>query len=249
MWRNLFFLSITGANVSIHTPTQGVTLIKLRIASILSFNPHTHAGCDIAARAWAIEARAVSIHTPTQGVTALMPNWAAIWSVSIHTPTQGVTNGPIVIVWQELFQSTHPRRVWHSITTSSFFFNCFNPHTHAGCDPDSIKSVSYQLVSIHTPTQGVTYRNRTNNPHYMFQSTHPRRVWQMHGSVLTHSVVSIHTPTQGVTQARASMINAEQFQSTHPRRVWLWSTWHASCSRSVSIHTPTQGVTLWLYYL
>ncbi len=55
--------------VSIHTPTQGVTLLGSDIIkSFSSFNPHTHAGCDfgvIQARQEAV----VSIHTPTQGVT------------------------------------------------------------------------------------------------------------------------------------------------------------------------------------
>ena len=56
-------------DVSIHTPTQGVT-VDARIVVIR------------------ID---VSIHTPTQGVTvSLLPD-GRLWTVSIHTPTQGVT--------------------------------------------------------------------------------------------------------------------------------------------------------------
>lgn len=33
---------------------------------------------------------------------------------------------------------------------------CFIPHTHEGCDERSIKIGVEQLVSIHTPTKGVT---------------------------------------------------------------------------------------------
>ena len=56
-------------NVSIHTPTQGVTE-KKRNEIIADF---------------------VSIHTPTQGVTKAYP-LSKTWNiVSIHTPTQGVT--------------------------------------------------------------------------------------------------------------------------------------------------------------
>ena len=54
----------------------------------------------------------------------------------------------------------------------------FNPHTHAGCDRFVNCSSDVDIVSIHTPTQGVT------------QST------VMDGMT---DEVSIHTPTQGVT--------------------------------------------------
>ena len=60
--------------VSIHTPTQGVTMQRNWSFYLqLGFNPHTHAGCD------------------TPGViNQYVPG------VSIHTPTQGVTLSPII---------------------------------------------------------------------------------------------------------------------------------------------------------
>ncbi len=99
--------------VSIHTPTQGVTLSispypvpsscfnphthagcdtwrPWDVSCTRSFNPHTHAGCD-AAKAENAAAKVVSIHTPTQGVTGIIV-YIILWIVvSIHTPTQGVT--------------------------------------------------------------------------------------------------------------------------------------------------------------
>ena len=97
--------------VSIHTPTQGVTVCKCLNVRELRFNPHTHAGCDIADCEKEIQ-KAVSIHTPTQGVTN---DWRANYklrSVSIHTPTQGVTYRLRNVLYNgQLFQSTHPRRV------------------------------------------------------------------------------------------------------------------------------------------
>ena len=54
-----------------------------------SFNPHTHAGCDLYA-----------------------PFGSPSKDVSIHTPTQGVTNSYICGIRHCRFQSTHPRRVW-----------------------------------------------------------------------------------------------------------------------------------------
>ena len=79
----------------------------------------------------------------------------------------------------------------------------------------------------------------------MFQSTHPRRVWQVSPSLgCVGNRVSIHTPTQGVTTIWRCCAHFCMFQSTHPRRVWLscWQGWYR-CAY-VSIHTPTQGVTI-----
>ena len=55
-----------------------------------------------------------------------------------------------------------------------------------------------KLVSIHTPTKGVTE-----------QVTH----------IDTNQQVSIHTPTKGVTNDLQGYSNYCEFQSTHPRRV------------------------------
>ena len=74
--------------VSIHTPTQGVTVLTYTVVGYCSFNPHTHAGCDDQERA------------------VLNNN-----KVSIHTPTQGVTSDIDIISSALEFQSTHPRRV------------------------------------------------------------------------------------------------------------------------------------------
>ena len=77
--------------VSIHTPTQGVTiLICPTYIYPFSFNPHTHAGCDPLDRFFILLAL-VSIHTPTQGVTYEPEYLEKLLGVSIHTPTQGVT--------------------------------------------------------------------------------------------------------------------------------------------------------------
>ena len=119
------------------------------------------------------------------------------------------------------FQSTHPRRVWPHRGHTASSAVCFNPHTHAGCDGSERYKEIEALVSIHTPTQGVTL--------------------MLLLSVMWYLSVSIHTPTQGVTQAEVWKVwhrsfnphthagcdwkhlqdhHASRFQSTHPRRVW-----------------------------
>ena len=77
-------------SVSIHTPTQGVTLPSGLINPHRTrFNPHTHAGCDYSCFAYCYSRQNVSIHTPTQGVTYRTTRFLIM----------------------SKFQSTHPRRV------------------------------------------------------------------------------------------------------------------------------------------
>ena len=92
----------------------------------------------------------------------------------------------------------------------------------------------------------------------MFQSTHPRRVWQTaHYSVspitsfnphthegcdfhlnykLVQYGVSIHTPTKGVTYLKKNGIDYKKFQSTHPRRVWLGNIYSSFFRKFQSTH-------------
>ena len=120
--------------------------------------------------------------------------------------------------------------------------HCFNPHTHAGCDNVHNVSGASFPVSIHTPTQGVTFLYICNvfricfNPH-----THAGCDYCKDNKCKIISV-SIHTPTQGVTPRRnpahrhtdrfnphthtgcdayflPSIVMSWEFQSTHPRRV------------------------------
>ena len=214
------------------------------------FNPHTHAGCD-------------NVHNVS----------GASFPVSIHTPTQGVTAATIFCSEFNKFQSTHPRRVWLIYHFLHFRTECFNPHTHAGCDDVTVYfSVSAKVsihtptqgvtqaryvliypvtVSIHTPTQGVTwcgadgwYTVPSFNPH-----THAGCDHLISDKILAIRV-SIHTPTQGVTRRFEWEVCGTGCFNPHTHagcdHVWIHS---CHCS-DVSIHTPTQGVTLYLitYY-
>ena len=167
------------SDVSIHAPTQGATNgFSGHLASSLSFNPRTHAGCDFV-RLEHRAARVVSIHAPTQGATLGLVGRKLGQDVSIHAPTQGATPrrrpcrrcparfNPRTHAGCDaeqlrqrydtaMFQSTHPRRVRR--VPSIRLHRCvlrFNPRTHAGCDGDTAEPDG-------APAQ--------------FQSTHPRRV-------------------------------------------------------------------------
>ena len=187
------------------------------------FNPHTHAGCDSGRRAMRDAGSGFNPHTHAgcdkNQHLYLIPQIC----FNPHTHA-GCDYYQCFDLHIRMFQSTHPRRVW----PWSIFYNTrvigFNPHTHAGCDSFHLRSSQRprmfqsthprrvwhfgskqffraQVVSIHTPTQGVT--------------------WSVSCAFMDKEV-SIHTPTQGVTRVCFSLLLLLPFQSTHPRRVWLY---------------------------
>ena len=188
-----------------------------------SFNPHTHEGCDTDRILPSLPWQCFNPHTH-EGCDREYRSHNCCLQVSIHTPIQGVTRHRRTSNQSEMFQSTHPYRVWpikDSLFCQILCFNphthtgcdytsiiitditaCFNPHTHTGCDMHSgMYRVHSSLVSIHTPIQGVTI---------------PIRL------LYVPSQVSIHTPIQGVTGDGVDGEVNRQFQSTHPYRVWLF---------------------------
>ena len=202
VWLNNGIASNINLWVSIHTPTQGVTINFRASGSLFPFQS-THPR-----RVWHYQYTFrqliyVSIHTPTQGVTFVdREPWRRI-EVSIHTPTQGVTPKHLD-KYKIPFVSIHTPTQGVTILPQ----RCktihwgFNPHTHAGCD-------IAKTFACHASEK--------------FQSTHPRRVW-LPGSLLclfskgfnphTHAGCDIGYPFH--------KYNFYMFQSTHPRRVWRW---------------------------
>ena len=142
--------------VSIHTPIQGVTPFEhdqsnqlsfqsthpyrvwlrfhTEMSLNLSFNPHTHTGCDVYTDTSITTRKSFNPHTHT-GCDLQSAFANVINQVSIHTPIQGVTPFRFVLGNAKRFQSTHPYRVWHNFL---------------------IFLLRVVLVSIHTPIQGVT---------------------------------------------------------------------------------------------
>ena len=180
-WLCQDFNSRSSYEISIHTPTQGVTLPE-RILTMDSryFNPHSHAGSDVAQKA----------------VVALIQNF----NPHSHAGSDRRHSGSFTPSY--LFQSTLPRREWLLKTEKRVSFPYFNPHSHAGSDflRRYVMSGTY-TISIHTPTQGVTWiMGILSWLEPLFQSTLPRREWPgCTGIVIGTPPISIHTPTQGVT--------------------------------------------------
>ena len=121
------------------------------------FNPHTHEGCDSLYFTFLLLRYLFQSTHPRR-----------VWLMVC-----GILASILV------FQSTHPRRVWHLTLTIFTKSRSFNPHTHEGCDIEDFYQLTWQGVSIHTPTKGVTVSR-----------WYSRSWWS----------VSIHTPTKGVTR-------------------------------------------------
>ena len=117
---------------------------------------------------------------------------------------------------------------------------CFNPHTYMRCDVKGACIFHQRLVSIHTPTWGVTSimqicqrTIRFQYPHQhevfiiyffwscKFQSTHLHEVWQNDGSqdneIITFQSTHLHEVWRWKQCTRQESIS---FQSTHLHEVW-----------------------------
>ena len=213
------------SDVSIHAPTQGATNgFSGHLASSLSFNPRTHAGCDTSSgsntappalfnprthagcdpRPRRPKARSGRFNPRTHaGCDAEGDLAAGVRLVSIHAPTQGATRN------NSANGTTPP---------------CFNPRTHAGCDVCHLyASIVVCCVSIHAPTQGATEirqsqtaRRRSFNPRTHAGCDAHRRCTRRRTTCFnprTHAGCDL-PPTRRGRPGRS-------FQSTHPRRVRL----------------------------
>ena len=292
VWLDFFRCFFLSVHVSIHTPTQGVTAVLQQLASEKSVSIHTPTQGVTMAQARASMINAVSIHTPTQGVTKLNRYWISILMFQSTHPRRvwllevGLvllismfqsTHPRRVWLWLRLvplcltlFQSTHPRRVWHTSVYIHLLIKRFNPHTHAGCDGFPANITDIIVVSIHTPTQGVTFRQLSISFLNMFQSTHPRRVWPILVRIQLHyfgfnphthagcdrrfpvfAICSIsfnphtHAGCDTVTSTKQTVINGFNPHTHAGCDFRLWFDDYLWC---VSIHTPTQGVTVCAAY-
>ncbi len=120
------------------------------------------------------------------------------------------------------FQSTHPRRVWpcHLHTIESY--NMFqSTHPRRVWQGSMLSDNNYKLVSIHTPTQGVTCPDHKIkiiiecfNPH-----THAGCDWCCAEYAICCFCFNPHTHA-GCDIVSKDFMPVAMFQSTHPRRVW-----------------------------
>ncbi len=223
------FNSRSSYEISIHTPTQGVTkcIPVVTWSDSISIHTPTQGVTQFVYETSIL--KPISIHTPTQGVTVLLFQHHHQLDISIHTPTQGVTYSSFFLPDKIMsFQSTLPRREWRIIYwNKKEAIVYFNPHSHAGSDSQSSS----------TPPSVLYF-----NPH-----SHAGSDLLLEVLFVLLRQISIHTPTQGVTlKVSPSISITKVFQSTLPRREWHGEYMWIIRAVQISIHTPTQGVTLWV---
>ena len=199
VWLVCRFKSKSLPCVSIHTPTWGVTDFPVCFLILSRFqSTHLHeVWQNFTFFALTFE---VSIHTPTWGVTSplsvisIIPLFQSthlheVWLwVNIDLCTVNRFNPHTYMRCDAsrtdsrsrllVFQSTHLHEVWLLWDDNKENVCCFNPHTYMRCD--TVYPIGFHpiVVSIHTPTWGVTPVKLVSvNPVF----------------------VSIHTPTWGVT--------------------------------------------------
>ena len=143
-------------------------------------------------------------------------------AVSIHAPTWGATCWWIFLPDTQKFQSTRPRGARHHKTRLMWRKACFNPRAHVGRDENDFSVCTTWGVSIHAPTWGATWRNRSGIFTNRFQSTRPR------GARQNYTVGGV---------------KLTEFQSTRPRGARHDDDRKRGILQNVSIHAPTWGAT------
>ena len=144
--------------ISIHTPTKGVTIIvppiilphayfnphshegsdvhNLTKVNILQhFNPHSHEGSDLLT--WPVLSLILYFNPHSHEGSDIRVENGSIKSgtISIHTPTKGVTLEQLLLVHRDKISIHTPTK---GVTYTVFPCACnilyFNPHSHEGSD-------------------------------------------------------------------------------------------------------------------
>ncbi len=147
------------------------------------------------------------------------------------------------------FQSTHLHEVWPAndgkLTMDALFQST---HLHEVWPPVFIGGMTQYIVSIHTPTWGVTSLFGVFCVFFLFQSTHLHEVWPHEIIHLFCNKVSIHTPTWGVTLLIWTVQSVRFSFNPHTYMRCDDSMEKLVDICKVSIHTPTWGVTcMWMF--
>ena len=172
--------------------------------------------------------------------------------------------------WQWLIANFNP----HSHEGSDDEYTCerllakdFNPHSHEGSDRHQCLCLEFLLISIHTPTKGVTWIKKFFfndffyfNPHshegsddtshdfrvcfLTFQSTLPRREWLFNDDKSPGSInFNPHSHEGSDYRAGDDRCRCANFNPHSHEGSDALLTQERSYFHQISIHTPTKGVT------
>ena len=136
-------------------------------------------------------------------------------------------------------------REWHLFPVFRFHVLDFKPYSHEGSDYFISRIIRRGVISIHTPTKGVTWSRvyiaikRQISIHTPTKGVTSSQIWDtyLYG-------ISIHTPTKGVTYLWICNRFSSQISIHTPTKGVTQAGLSRSLPDSISIHTPTKGVTL-----
>ena len=151
-----------------------------------------------------------------------MARYILLLKVSIHTPTWGVTHAYTEPIPVTQFQSTHLHEVWLFLVGPLLYVLMFqSTHLHEVWRVNEYSPDKVVIVSIHTPTWGVTIMLVVVRLIWMFQSTHLHEVW----------------PCKICFRFAKLSFNPHTYMRCDTREDYI------KLCKKVSIHTPTWGVT------
>ena len=230
--------------VSIHTPTWGVTSANFVLAeNILFQSTHLHEVwlCSGFADSLIWEFQSTHLHevwpskypkfVPTYRFNPHTymrcdvddPTVLSTRFVSIHTPTWGVTDPATSLALDVVFQSTHLHEVWLFAALTRITL-CMFQSTHLHEVWRSRRSRETGLTSF--------------NPHTYMRCDIDRII-----NCMVHSGFNPHTYMRCDLHIIDLKYGKGVFQSTHLHEVWHHRQSHGTYQLGVSIHTPTWGVT------
>ena len=178
-----------------------------------------------------------------------------------------MTSNTVAPLIRPLFQSTHPRRVWHNVAyhlTCSDLFQ--STHPRRVWPMLRINSRCFIVVSIHTPTKGVTHFFNDYFSRILGFNPHTHEGCDLLGSLVMIHVFCFNPHTHEGCDIPNSVIkkyNRSFNPHTHEGCDVTLTIWvlliicfnphtHEGCDTTskvtdgnmqVSIHTPTKGVT------
>ena len=125
--------------------------------------------------------------------------------ISIHTPARGVTEayqkGGLFIGYFNPHSRKGSDTMGVTSTDTSWYFN---PHSHKGSDRGKLVRMVDDVISIHTPTRGVTKaRGHRMDSSYNFNPHSHKGSDDEMLDLATLGAISIHTPTRGVTRLQS----------------------------------------------
>ena len=159
-------------NVSIHTPTRGVTVCVSHRCQWLN----------------------ISIHTPTRGVTKFCTGSGSFPKFQSTLPQGEWQNLSNLLLFEPQFQSTLPQGEWLLKKVWQSTISYFNPHSHKGSDDHKIRHWTlHGYFNPHSHKGSDNFAKAIGK--ILNISIHTLR------QILSYECkyISIHTPTRGVT--------------------------------------------------